>query len=222
MLSANDQLQLFKIISTKISRDISCYAFGGNAMMFYGFKDETKDVDLLFEHEEDRQEFIKALRSLGFEEKSVLTHIYIPEKLRDPHRPLMYIRDDTRFDLFVKKIFKTLLSPRMKEDVYAVHEFKEKHLLKVRVFRSEIIVMLKSVTERTNDFDDIRTIASRNVAFDWQYLIDEAIWQYQHGDSWVIIDMEKTLQELKKYVFVEEKYLQQLYAVVKQKKERKK
>lgn len=217
MLSTNDQLQLFRIVSTKLSRDISCYAFGGNAMMFYGFKDETKDVDLFFEHEEDRQEFIKTIRSLGFEEKTVLQRIYIPEKLRDPHRPLMYIRDDVRFDLFVKKIFKTLLSPQMKEDVYAVHEFKDEHTLTVRVFQTEIIVMLKAVTERKNDFDDIRTIISKDTNFDWQHLIDEVIWQSHHGDTWVLYDTEKMLLELKKYVFVEEKYLKQLYAVAKKK-----
>ncbi len=185
-------------------------------MMFYGHKDETKDVDLFFEKEEDRQEFIHVLKMLDYEETSPMK-VYTVEKLREKHRPLMYQREDSRFDLFVGKIFKTVLSPNMKEDVEAIHEFKDVHTLRVKVFRKEHIVLLKAITERQNDFDDILTILKKSKQFDWQYLIDEAIWQYQHGDNWVVYDMEKTLLELKKYVFVRDNYLQQLYRTEKKK-----
>ena len=52
------------------------------------------------------------------------------------------------FDLFVIKIFKTLLSPKMKEDLFAVHEFNNKANLKVNILRKEQIVLLKGITER--------------------------------------------------------------------------
>lgn len=210
MTTYEDQMELFRIISQNISKDIECWAFGGNAMMFYGYKDETKDIDLLFDKEEDRSEFVKAIEKLGFSETSP-RNIYVPEKLRDKNKPLMYSRFLSRFDLFVRKIFRTVISPRMREEVYAVHEFRSKRNLKVNVLRKEFIVMLKSVTERQNDFDDIRTIVEKEKNFNWQLLIDEAIWQHQHGDSWVLIDVEKMLKELKKYVFIEHKYLKQLH-----------
>lgn len=210
MITYEDQINIFRLISQDSNKDIECYAFGGTAMMFYGHKDETKDIDLLFEKETDRKEFIRILRSLGYTETSPLK-IYIPEKLRDKHRPLMYNRGDSRFDLFVKKIFKTVISPRMKEDVYAVHDFKGKFTLRVMVLRKEHIVMLKSVTGRQNDFDDIRTIVEKEKNFDWQYLIDEVIWQYAHGDKWVLLDTEEMMQELKKYIFIEEKYFRKLH-----------
>ncbi|MBW2990829.1 hypothetical protein KY348_03925 [Candidatus Woesearchaeota archaeon] len=216
MITHNDQLDLLRLIANNISNNISCYAFGGTAMMFYGYKDETKDIDLLFEKEEDRQEFIKALEELGFE-KSDPIKIYIPEKLRDKNRPVMYKRDETRFDLFVKKIFKTVISPKIKEDLYAVHEFKEENTLKINVLRKEHIVLLKAVTDRQNDFDDIKKIISKDKNFDWQYLVDEAIWQHEHGDTWALLDTEKTLKELKKYFFIEEKYFKQIYKAVKKK-----
>ena len=180
-------------------------------MMFYGYKGETKDIDILLENKKDRGEFIKVIKSLGFEESSAFK-IYIDEKLRDESRPLMFKREDYRFDLFVNKIFKTLMSPRIKEDVFAIHEYKSKHNLTVHVLRKEHLVMLKAVTERQNDLDDIQTILTKESSFDWQYLIDEVIWQYQHGDGWVLIDMIKTIKELKRYVFIEEKYLKQLTA----------
>ncbi|MAG15565.1 hypothetical protein CMO88_00735 [Candidatus Woesearchaeota archaeon] len=213
MITHEDQLELFKLISDSIAKDMECWAFGGNAMMFYGYKDETKDVDLLFDHEEDRAEFIKALEKLGFWETG-LSNIYVPEKLKDKYKPLMYTRYDIRFDLFVKKVFKTAISPKMREDVYAVHDFKGKRNLRIKVLRKEFIVLLKSVTERDKDFEDILTIAKKDKRFDWQYLIDEVIWQHQHGDNLVLLDAEKTIKELKKYVFVEQKYLKQLYAVL--------
>src|SRR3989338_7183906 len=105
MITYEDQMDLFGLISMNIKKDLECYAFGGTAMMFYGYKDETKDIDLLFEDESSRKEFISAVKKIGFEETSLLK-IYIPEKLRDKHRPLMFKRDDFRLDLFVSKIFR--------------------------------------------------------------------------------------------------------------------
>lgn len=210
MITHNDQQNLFELIAKQLKRDITCYAFGGNAMMFYGYKDETKDIDILFEHPEEREEFIRVIKLIGFQETSPIK-IYIPEKLRDPHRPLMYLKEDIRFDIFVKKIFKTLISPKMKEDLFAVHEFKGNYTLILKVLRKEHLVILKTVTERQNDFDDIKTIIKQDKDFDWQYFIDEVIWQFQHGDTWVLHDAEKMLKELKKYIFVNETYLKQLY-----------
>ena len=210
MINDEDQRDLFKLLSSSIARDLECWAFGGNAMMLYGYKDETKDIDLVFDAVDDRAEFIKAIEKIGFREGG-LHDIYVPKKLRDADKPLMYLRQDTRFDLFVKKIFKTVISPKMKEDLFAIHDFKNKHNLRVKVLRKEHLVLLKAVTERQNDFEDIRAIVEKEKTFDWQYLIDEAIWQHQHGDSFVLFDVEKMLRELKKYVFVENKYLRQLY-----------
>lgn len=210
MITHNDQMDLFKLISKNLKRDMHCYAFGGTAMMFMGFKDETKDIDILFEDESLRDEFIKALQKLGFTETSPNT-IFIPEKLKDTPKPLMFKRDDSRFDLFVKKIFRTQLSQKMKEDVAAVHEYKDVHTLTVRVLRTEHIVQLKAITGRDRDMEDIITMVKKDKNFNWQYLIDEVIWQHQHGDSWAILDTEKMMQELKKYVFIEEKYFKQLY-----------
>ncbi|HJX05420.1 MAG TPA: hypothetical protein VJ461_01795, partial [Candidatus Nanoarchaeia archaeon] len=211
MITQSDQMDLFRLIARGIKKNITCYAFGGTAMMFYGYKDGTKDIDLLFEKEEDRQDFIQAIEKLGFE-KSDPIKIYIPEKLRDKNRPLMFKRGESRFDLFVKQIFKTLLSPQMQEDLYAVHEFKEEHTLTVKVLRKEHIAFLKAITERQNDFDDIKNIISQDKGFDWQYLVDEAIWQHKHGDNWALLDIEKTLKELKRYFFIEEKYFKQIYS----------
>lgn len=210
MITYDDQADLFKIISSSMKKDISCYAFGGTAMMFYGYKDETKDIDLLFEDENSRKIFIDCILSQGFKESSPF-NIYVPEKLCDKNRLLMFSRDDFRFDLFVNKIFKTRLSPRMKEDLFAVQDYNINKNFRVNVLRKEHIVLLKAATDRDKDFEDIVTILKKEKDFDWQYLLDETIWQSKNGNSWAILDVEKMLKELKSYVFVPEKYLKQLY-----------
>lgn len=210
MTMYEEQTDLFELISKDIEMNIECYAFGGNAMMFYGYKDETKDIDLLFEDEVSRDEFIRVIKALGFKE-TTLVNIYVPEKLRDKNVPRMFKREDSRFDIFLKKIFKTVISPKMRGDLYAVHDFKGKYNFRVNVLRKEFIVLLKAVTERDRDFEDILTILKKEKSFDWQYLIEEVIWQYKHGDKWVLLNTEKMMKELKKYVFIEEKYFKQLY-----------
>ena len=217
MITQQDQLALFTLLGKEFKQNITCYAFGGTAMMFYGYKDETKDIDLLFENEEERKEFIRVLTLFGYTERSAIK-IYIPEKLRDPHRPLMYQKDDIRFDLFSKKIFKTLLSIQMQEDLFAVHEFKGKYTLQLKVLRKEHLVLLKAVTDRATDFDDIKKIISLEKNFDWQYFLDEVAWQFNHGNTWALLDVEKMMQELKKYTFIQEKYFKQLYGLDKKKK----
>ncbi|HII88722.1 TPA: hypothetical protein HA253_03940, partial [Candidatus Woesearchaeota archaeon] len=86
-----------------------------------------------------------------------------------------------------------VMSQRMKDDVYAVHEFKENKRLTVKVLRTEIIVMLKAVTERDKDFEDILTIIKKDKNFNWDYFLDEVVWQSQNGDSWVALDTEKMM-----------------------------
>src|SRR3989338_923838 len=116
MITHQDQMDIFSLVSKNINRSIECYAFGGNAMMFYGYKDETKDIDLLLENPEERDEFINAITKIGFQKYSPFG-VYIPEKLRDKNTPLIYKRGDSRFDIFVGKIFHTAISHKIKEDL---------------------------------------------------------------------------------------------------------
>lgn len=209
MITQGDQLRLFTFISKNLRNDVIAYAFGGTAMMFYGYKDETKDIDLLFETIEERDEFIRVIKDMGYTQTR-LTTVYTPEKLKDPHKPVMYKREESRFDLFVTKIFHTQMSPAMKEDKFAAHDFKEEHTLQIIVLRKEHLVLLKAVTERDKDFEDIVTILQKEKSFDWQYFIDEVLWQANNGNSWALYDTQKMLEELQEYVFIEEKYLKQL------------
>ncbi len=213
MITLKDQERLFTMIADRLSKDVTCWAFGGNAMMWYGYKEETKDVDLLFESEADRQLAIAALQRVGFKETSPF-RIYIPEKLKAEHRPVMLQLGDSRIDLFATQVFRTRLSPKMKEDAEAVHEYRGRQKLTVKVLRKEHVILLKAVTSRDKDAEDIRTIVGLEKKLDWDLLIDETLWQYAHGDTWSLFDMERALHDVDDLVFIPEAYFKKLYAAV--------
>ena len=210
MITHDFQLNLFNNIASRLSKKVECWAFGGTAMMFYGYKNETKDIDLLFENEGDRQIFIKAIKDMGFNESNPFG-IYIEKKLENKGKPIMFKFEDVRFDLFCESIFKTKLSPKMSEDKFAVHEFGTPQMLIINVVRKEHIVFLKSVTDRTSDINDAASIVEKDKNFDWQYLVDEVLWQYNNGNDWALLDAEKMMKELKEYIIIPEKYFKMIY-----------
>ena len=218
MITIEDQETLFKVISQKLKRDITCYAFGGNAMMYYGYKNATKDVDILFETDGERREFVRALVEIGYKKIS-LDGIYSDLQVKDPHKPEMYMFKDERFDLFRGKIFRMYLSKNMKERVWGKYEYRlSERNFTVYVLAKEDIILLKSVTNRERDFDDILLIIDKEKGIDWDVIIDEAIEQYTLGNEWIVLDMEECLQKLKKHAYIKEEYFDRLYSVFQKKK----
>ena len=218
MITKTDQDELFRLIGMDLKRDVICYAFGGNAMMYYGYKGATKDIDLLFEHTKDREAFVEALVDLNYVRMS-LKSIY-PERLeKDSKKPQMYTRGDERFDLFVGSIFRTVFSTTMKERFWGKFEFTGgKYTLTVFVLAKEDIIFLKSVTHRERDFDDIQTIVNKEKSLNWELIIGEAIWQYHQGNDWGVLDLEETLEKLKKTTYIKKEYFDRLYSVFTKKK----
>lgn len=218
MINIEDQETLFKVISQKLKKDLNCYAFGGNAMMYYGYKNATKDVDILFETEEERKEFVRVLLDIGYK-RIGLSGIYSETQIKDPHKPEMYMFKDERFDLFMGKIFRMHLSNGMKKRVWGKYEYRlSEKVFTVYVLAKEDIILLKSVTNRERDFDDILLIIDKEKGIDWDAIIDEAIEQYNLGNEWMVLDMEECLQKLKKQTYIKEGYFDRLYSVFQKKK----
>ncbi len=210
MISLEDQNSLFKLISNYLKKDIVCWAFGGTAMMFYGYKDSTKDIDLVFDSAEDRNVFIEAIEELGYT-KRALFDVYNGEKSRHKNAPVMYSRGDERFDLFLKNIFQTVLSLGMKKRFFARHDFTEKKSLVIYAVSKEDIILLKAVTEREKDFEDILKICATDKNISWGVITDEAVSQYEKGNEFVLLDLEQAMVRLKKYIFIKQEYFSKLY-----------
>lgn len=217
MITKDEQNALFQLIARNLKKDIMCYAFGGNAMMYYGYKGATKDIDILFESGKDKQVFVDAILSLSYQKMSLKT-IY-PERLeKDKRKPEMYTRGDERFDLFVGNIFHTRLSKNMKERIWGRYDFPSgKYTLTLLVLGKEDILFLKSITHRDKDFEDIRIIVEKEKNLNWGAIIDEAIDQYIGGNDWAVLDLEETLKDLKKITFLKKEYFDRLYSAQKEK-----
>ena len=41
--------------------------------------------------------------------------------------------------------------------------------------------------------------------------MDEVAWQFTQGNDWALMDAEKMMRGLRQYVFIEKRYLDQLY-----------
>ena len=218
MITLEDQDSVFRTVAQKIKKDLVCYAFGGNAMMYYGYKEQTKDIDILFEKEEDRREFVRALLDIGYKKIS-LSQIYSEKQIQDPHKPEMYMFKDERFDLFVGKIFQMYLTASMKERTWGKYEYRlSGKNITVYVLAKEDILLLKSVTQRERDFDDIKIIVEKETSIDWNAIIEEAITQYHLGNQWTLLDLEECLQKIKEFTYLKKEYFDRLYSVFTKKK----
>lgn len=168
MMGLEQQNSLFKFLGEKLKKKIECYVIGGSAMMYYGMKESTKDIDLVFEHEKDRDEVEKLLKNLGYKERETRV-IYFRKK----NTPLLLQRDETRFDLFLDKIISTVLSKAMKERVESVYEYGN---LIVKVISPEDIIITKCATERAGDRKDAAEIIKK-ANINWNTIIKESIYQ---------------------------------------------
>jgi len=172
MINIEEQLEFFKVIGKELDKKIICYVMGGSAMMFYGAKASTKDVDLVFLHKEDLQKIVEALERIGFSVKENLIKIFKRYKEAE-NKPVMMIRKDVRFDLFVNEIITFKMSDKIINRVKETHEFDN---LIIKVISPEDLILLKSATEREKDkYDALSLIEKFNI--NWDFIIQESINQ---------------------------------------------
>lgn len=206
MINVTDQEELFKLIADYLENDIQCTAIGGTAMMFLGYKTATKDIDLVFASKVQRDIFIEAIKELGYSQ-TALSGIYDERKKKHSGKPVMYSRGDERFDLFVKDVFGYVVETTR---IVERRDFIGKRELTLLVLPKEELVLLKAVTGRERDFEDIQDILRIEKNLDWNMIVDMAIRQ-KKVNEWILIDLEECLQRLKKITFIPEKHFKKIY-----------
>jgi hypothetical protein len=208
MITTKDQEELFALIANYLGKDITCVAIGGTAMMFLGYKTATKDIDLVFRSEKDRSAFVMAIGQLGYRERT-LAGVY-DGKVRRRGRPRMYTRGDERFDLFVKDVFGCGVD-LAQEAIVERRDFLGKRALVIHILPKEDLILLKAVTGREKDHEDIETIVKGEKTVDWEVIIDKAIRQSKDNE-WLLLDLEATLLKLKRITFIPSKHFERIYA----------
>jgi hypothetical protein len=184
MINQEGQKKLFAFIGGECRREIEALAIGGSAMLFYNFsKEETKDVDLVCLSEEDRKYLIGVLGKMGFQENIT------PKEAGAPYR---FVSKDYVIDIFAEAIFHIRISESMLERISEKVEFRN---LTISVIAPEDIILTKCVTERKGDREDAAGIIKEyNVK--WDLIIQEAMWQTEHGDKAFTVHLFDFLEEL--------------------------
>ncbi len=189
MINATDQEKLLLSIARSLKRKVKAFAVGGTAMMFHGLKDTTKDIDLVFTGERDRDEFRKAAMEMGYSG-------YDPVKVYGAkrNRPVMLTRgDEERFDLFMTEVIDFVFSEAMIRRATDVHEFGKS--FELHIADPHDIILMKCATDRLKDKDDARQIiGSRKI--DWGIIIEEAQSQVRLGKKRALWDLEEFVSEL--------------------------
>ena len=206
MIGLKDQEQLFKLIANLLEKDIVCTAIGGTAMMFQGYKQNTKDIDIVFNSVKDRDIFVAALKELGYEQKA-LFGIYDKNHREHHGKPQMFSRSDERFDLFVKNVFGYNLDEKFVER----RDFKGKKELIIHLLPKEELILLKAITGREKDHEDIETIVKIEKNVDWNLIVENAIKQ-KDNNSWILLDLEENLLKLKEKMFIPQIIFDKIYA----------
>lgn len=193
MVKINEQTQLFEIIGAELEEKIECYVIGGSAMMFYGAKEDTKDVDLVFLKNKDLEKVKEILKKISFKDKKELVKIF--RRYEDKkNRPIMMVgKEGERIELFFKEIITFEMSNSIVKRVTETHEFNN---LLVKVVSPEDIILLKCATEREKDrFDALSLIEKFNI--NWNVIIEEAVNQTRLESYLFPVYLYDFLEELK-------------------------
>jgi len=188
MIDTKNQEELFILIGNTLKKHAECYAIGGTAMLFFGAKDNTKDIDLVFLDEENRDSFIAACKELDYSEMSSF-EVYGGKK----NKPIMLTKGNERFDLFIREVVNFTLSDTMIKRFEERHDFGKN--LAVNIANHNDIVILKCATDRKGDKVDIMRIYDK-FGIDWNLVYEECLNQEKIGRKRAVIDLYETMVEL--------------------------
>ena len=174
--------ELFLKMSAHIPERCDIFMIGGGALMTYGMKYLTKDIDIIVNDSSSFNAIKNSLKTEGF-------HSKIPE-LEYGHLNLsdILIKDDYRLDMFCSIVCgKLSLSEDMKK---RAHLYKTYESVNLYVCALEDILIFKSITDRDGDLEDCGNICSRKI--DWVSILTEIRNQTSDGHGvWITYISER-------------------------------
>ena len=162
MIDVQQQEDMLIAIGRTLPKKMSVYAIGGTAMMFMGIKNATLDIVLIFHKKSDREEFMNVLRKLGTKESDVTLVYGLKAILR------LCRFNNCRFDMFMDKIITSTFSDGMKERIN--NAFGN---LIIKIADPSDILIMKSVTSRDKDLEDIISIVNKS-RINWNNIVEES------------------------------------------------
>ncbi len=168
-----------RLVSEKLGSRMTLFVAGGTVMAIGGLKEGTKDVDVVVESPADLQGLKRALVTSGYSKPGKALEVAYRQMQA---RAVLENKDGFRWDVFERVVAgKFHLSPGMKKRARNYELSSEK--LAVRLLSMEDVFLMKSVTEREGDLEDMAKIAQSGI--DWDTIVKECDWQSkQTGRIW--------------------------------------
>jgi len=169
-------------IAEHLKEETNIYLIGGGAMMFYGLKPSTKDIDLVFLDPKALSQFIDAAKKAG---------IKLTEDLGGKYRNIgasviMVADSGIQLDLFNQTVCNALT---VKDTVVArANHYRNMGKLSIHLMSPEDIVLFKGITEREADLEDIRTLIETGI--NWETVEEECLSQEDSG-RWANLLLDK-------------------------------
>jgi hypothetical protein len=172
----DDQLRL---VSEKLLGRTTMYVAGGTVMAVRDLKEGTKDIDIVVESAEDLKRLTKALADSGYSKPNKSLEIAYQ---RMEAGAILENKDGFRWDVFEKVVAgKFHLSPGMKSRARD-HEISNENQ-SVKFLSMEDVFLMKSVTEREGDLEDMAKMAQGGM--EWETIVRECDWQSKRtGRVW--------------------------------------
>jgi hypothetical protein len=136
-------------------------------MSYYGIKDATKDIDVLFKNQYDCADFFNATTELGYE----TAEQYFPPIIQMEATFFIYKEDEIWIDLFVKNIMnKFELTPSIQKRAVKTNLSTKK--LNVYCLEPHDIFLFKSITPRERDENDLILLLTKK-SIDFNLILEE-------------------------------------------------
>ena len=188
MINLKEQEDLFKAIGDQLKERTECLLIGGSAMMYYGVKETTKDIDLVFLEEEQRKSVINILLNLGYKTREIKTLYKRKENI-----PILMEFKDSRLDIFLKKVISFNITSQVIERIKKVYEYNK---FIIKIVSQEDIILMKCATERAGDRIDAKELIN-NYNIDWNVIINESLNQTKFKELLYPLSLYDFLKELK-------------------------
>jgi hypothetical protein len=154
------------------------YAAGGYVMASMGLKAGTKDIDVVVQSRSESEKLQRALENSGYTKLPIKS---VTQDYRDLSAAIYENRDGFRWDVFNKTVANKLsLSKSMRARAELIHGYSNISLFELS---REDIFLMKGVTDRERDLDDMLLIARAGV--DYKTVFNECLIQSEAtGKLW--------------------------------------
>jgi len=209
MLADREFLEsLLTFIGKKLRHEVEGLLIGGNAMLYYGLKDQTKDLGIVFFHRRDLAGIVRIILSHPIYRKAkVLRELPydIKPELRKKGEPTVIGNSDIpRFDLFYRYVFSVDI-----EKIFSTTKRSIRFdLLKLKIIDPENLIFLKAVSGRPVDIEDIARL-TKNLEIDWKNILENVkeYYKFDKKPVWfalgTLYDINKKEEIIPKFVLEE-------------------